>query len=82
MPLFMDRHYSENPTREAVELAHLKDLEMQDKFGVKFLTYWFDEKRGTTFCLVEAENETVIRKFTQRPTATCPTKSFRSIRIP
>ena len=35
MPLFMDRHYSENPTREAVELAHLKDLEIQDKYGVK-----------------------------------------------
>jgi class 3 adenylate cyclase len=57
----MDRHYSENPTREAVELAHLKDLEVQDKYGVKFLTYWFDEERGTTFCLIEAKNETVIK---------------------
>jgi class 3 adenylate cyclase len=58
----MDRHYSENPTREAVELAHLKDLEIQDKYGVKFVTYWFDEERGTTFCLVDAPNESIIRE--------------------
>jgi class 3 adenylate cyclase len=58
----MDRHYSENPTREAVELAHLKDLEVQAKYGVKFLTYWFDDERGTTFCLVEAKNESVIKE--------------------
>jgi class 3 adenylate cyclase len=57
----MDRHYSANPTREAIELAHQKDLEIQGKYGVKFVTYWFDEERGTTFCLVEAENESVIR---------------------
>jgi len=61
MPIFMDRHYSENPTREAVELAHLKDLEIQEKYGVKFITYWFDEERGTTFCLVEANNESTIK---------------------
>lgn len=62
MPLFMDRHYSENPTREAVELAHLKDLAIQDKYGVKFVTYWFDEERGTTFCLVEADSESTIKE--------------------
>lgn len=62
MPLYMDRHYSENPTREAIELAHQKDLEVQDKYGVKFLTYWFDEERGTTFCLIEANDEDVIKK--------------------
>ncbi|WP_394126107.1 nickel-binding protein [Vibrio hepatarius] len=65
MPLFMDRHFSENPTREAIELAHKKDLDIQDKYGVKFVTYWFDEMRGTTFCLVEAEDESVIRKVHQ-----------------
>lgn len=62
MPLFMDRHYSENPTREAIDLAHKKDLEIQEKYGVKFLTYWFDEERNTTFCLVEAESESIIKK--------------------
>jgi class 3 adenylate cyclase len=62
MPLFMDRHFSENPTREAVELAHLKDLAIQDKYGVKFVTYWFDEERGTTFCLVDAPDESIIKE--------------------
>ncbi|MGD8230580.1 nickel-binding protein [Vibrio sp. TRT 1302] len=65
MPLFMDRHFSENPTREAIELAHRKDLDIQEKYGVKFVTYWFDETRGTTFCLVEAESESIIRKVHQ-----------------
>ncbi len=34
--------------------THLKDLGIQDRYGVRFLTYWFDEPRGTAFCLVEA----------------------------
>ncbi|HFQ5301268.1 TPA: nickel-binding protein [Vibrio vulnificus] len=65
MPLFMDRHFSENATREAIETAHLKDLDIQEKYGVKFVTYWFDEVRGTTFCLVEAESEAIIRQVHQ-----------------
>jgi Protein of unknown function (DUF4242) len=27
---------------------------IQDKYGVKYMTYWYDEARGTGFCLVEA----------------------------
>jgi hypothetical protein len=27
---------------------------VQDRYGVRFLTYWFDEKRGTGFCLIDA----------------------------
>ena len=34
--------------------AHRKDLEIQERYGVHFLTYWFDEARGTNFCLVDA----------------------------
>jgi len=61
MPLFMDRHFSENPTQEAIELAHQQDLKIQEKYGVKFLTYWFDEERGTTFCLIDAPDEATIK---------------------
>jgi class 3 adenylate cyclase len=32
----MDRHYSENPTREAIELAHQQDLKLQEKYDVMF----------------------------------------------
>ena len=37
----MDVHKNvEGLTTEAVEAAHQKDLEVQGKYGVKFLKYW------------------------------------------
>ena len=42
--------------------AHRKDLEVQVRYGVRFLTYWFDEARGTGFCLIDAPDiETAMR---------------------
>lgn len=35
----------------------MRDLEIQDKYGVKYLTYWFDPDAGTAFCLVDAPNK-------------------------
>lgn len=61
MPIYMDRHYIEGATRHAIANAHEKDLATQDKHGVNFLTYWFDEARCTAFCLVEAPNVESIR---------------------
>lgn len=58
MPLYMDIHeHVEGLTAEAVEGAHKRDLEVQDKHGVKYLKYWFDEGTGKVFCLVEAPSE-------------------------
>lgn len=57
MPIFMDRHFAQNATSQALADAHEKDLDVQDKFNVKFLTYWFDEKRSTAFCLVDAPDK-------------------------
>jgi class 3 adenylate cyclase len=54
MPIFMDRHDMRDVTAENVAEAHRRDLEIQDKFGVKYITYWYDPKRGTGFCLVDA----------------------------
>ena len=62
MPIYMDRHFSENATRTAIKNAHENDLKIQDKHGVKFLTYWFDEDRCTTFCLVDSPNKEAIQK--------------------
>ena len=62
MPVFMDRHYVEGATRHAVADAHQKDLALQDKYNVKFLTYWFDEMRCTAFCLIEAPNRDTIAR--------------------
>lgn len=62
MPVYMDRHYMEGATRHAVADAHQKDLALQDKYQVKFLTYWFDELRCTAFCLIEAPNRETIER--------------------
>lgn len=62
MPIYMDRHYIEGATRHALANAHEKDVERQGKYGVRFLTYWFDEERCTAFCLVEAPDAASIKK--------------------
>ena len=62
MPVFMDRHYIEGATRHSVADAHQKDLALQDKYDVKFMTYWFDEMRCTAFCLIEAPNRETIER--------------------
>ena len=62
MPVYMDRHYIEGATRHAIADAHQKDLALQDKYHVKFLTYWFDETRSTAFCLIEAPNRETIER--------------------
>lgn len=54
MPIFMDRHDMRGLTAESIAEAHRKDLEVQDRYGVKYLTYWFDHARSTNFCLVDA----------------------------
>ena len=57
MPIYMDRHDVWETSAADVAEAHRKDLEVQDRYGVKFLTYWFDELRGTIFCLVDAPDK-------------------------
>jgi class 3 adenylate cyclase len=54
MPIFMDRHDMAGATAENIAEAHRKDLEIQDKYGVKYMTYWYDPERSTGFCLVDA----------------------------
>jgi class 3 adenylate cyclase len=62
MPIFLDRHDVVEFSAEEIARLHVKDLEIQDQYGVKFLTYWYDAERRTTFCLVEApDKETADR---------------------
>ncbi len=59
----MDRHdVSEGVTAEIVADLHQKDLQIQHLFNCKGLTYWFDDKRKTAFCLVEAPDKEAIQK--------------------
>ena len=54
MPIFMDRHDLRGMTSVDVAEAHRKDLEIQERYGVRYMAYWFDEERDSGFCLVNA----------------------------
>ena len=62
MPIFLDRHDVVEFSAEEVAKLHVKDLDVQDKYGVKFLTYWYDAERRTTFCLVDAPDKETADK--------------------
>ncbi len=62
MPIFLDRHDMVEQTAEETALLHVKDLKIQDEYGVKFLTYWYDAERRTTFCLVDAPDKATADK--------------------
>jgi len=63
MPIYMDRHdVSETVTAEHVAKLHQQDLKIQDQFGCRGLTYWFDDNRKTAFCLIEAPHEEALRE--------------------
>ncbi|HUF13422.1 MAG TPA: nickel-binding protein [Longimicrobiales bacterium] len=54
MPLFMDVHRNlDGVTSEALRAAHLKDVEVQERFNVHYHKYFFNEQTGTVFCLAE-----------------------------
>ena len=58
MPRYIDVHTNLKGVKLSdVKAAHEKDLKAQNKFGVKFLKYWVDEKAGVVFCLSEAPNK-------------------------
>jgi len=63
MPLFLDIHHKvDGLSADAVADAHKKDVEIQKKYGVTYLKYWFNEKEGRVFCLVEApDKESAIK---------------------
>jgi class 3 adenylate cyclase len=57
----MDRHDVRDTTAEAVAEAHQQDLRVQARHACKTLTYWYDEQRGTAFCLIEAPAAAAVR---------------------
>ncbi len=58
MTLYMDVHRKvKGLTAKGAADAHKKDLQVQEKHGVKYLKYWVDEKAGQIFCLFEAPSK-------------------------
>ncbi len=66
MALFLDRHKAPGATAADIAAAHELDLAVQEKYKVRYVTYWFDEDEGTVFCLAEGPDrqslETVHRE--------------------
>jgi class 3 adenylate cyclase len=62
VPFFMDGHEFVGLSAEEAALAHLKDLKIQGRYGVRFLTYWFDEERQTAFCLAKAPSADAVEE--------------------
>ncbi len=60
MPLYMDRHDLPSATAADLAAAHLRDLEVQGLFGVRFITYWFEEEAGSGFCLIEGPDKEAV----------------------
>lgn len=54
MPLYLDIHHVDGAKAEDLRAAHYADMECQKKHGVDYQKYWFNEKCGKAFCLVEA----------------------------
>lgn len=61
MPLYMDIHTVSGATAEDVAKAHISDLEIQDRYDVEYLKYWFNQDCGKLFCLVEAPSAEAAR---------------------
>ena len=58
MALYMDLHNGlpDGTTAAEVAEAHMADLRVQERYGVRYLSYWVDERAGKVFCLIEAPN--------------------------
>ena len=58
MPLYMDLHRGMKGVKiEDAEHAHQLDVDVQDKYGVKYHKFWINPEEGTVFCLVEGPSK-------------------------
>ena len=57
MPMYMDRHEVGKVAPADLYAAHLLDLQVQEKYHTRYLTYWVDLERGHAFCLVDAPSK-------------------------
>jgi class 3 adenylate cyclase len=62
MPMYMDRHDVAGVTAEDVAKAHLRDLEVGEKYDVHWVSYWIDEAEGTIFCLAQSPDEESVNR--------------------
>jgi len=64
----------EGATAKVLADAHQKDLKLQSKYGVNLMTYWFDEKKGSAFCLMEAPSQESVTRLHAEAHGSIPNK--------
>lgn len=60
MALYIDRHDMHEYTPEQIAADHLKDLEVQGKYGANFFSYFVDYPSESVCCLVEAPDKEAV----------------------
>jgi class 3 adenylate cyclase len=60
MPWYLDRHDVPGVTPDQLATAHMQDLEVQDRYRVRYVTYWFDPSAGSVFCLAEGPSKEAV----------------------
>jgi class 3 adenylate cyclase len=58
--MYMDRHDLPGVTPEELADAHNRDVEVQERYGVRYHTYWFDPSNGSVFCLAEGPSKQAL----------------------
>jgi hypothetical protein len=67
MRVFMDIHDGfVGVTREQLEAAHQRDLELQGEEGVSFERAWLDPVSGKVFCLATGPDAAAVMRVHER----------------
>lgn len=56
----MDRHDLQGATAAGIAAAHMRDVAVQDRYGIRFVHYWFDYERQHAFCLAEGPSADTV----------------------
>jgi hypothetical protein len=57
--------------------AHQKDLATEGKYGVNFIKFWVDEKKGTVYCLSSAKDAESITRTHAEAHGLLPSEVFK-----
>jgi hypothetical protein len=57
--------------------AHQKDLATENKYGVNFIKFWVDEKKGKVYCLSTAKDTQSIRQTHAEAHGLLPTAIYK-----
>lgn len=74
MPHYLDRHDAVDIAPAELAKLHLKDLQVQHRHGVEYLTYWYDHQRQTANCLVKAPDPEAAKDVHAEAHGNLPTK--------